>query len=204
MTMKIKSLLTLLAIMASVPNTATAGFNFSSPFDWADNGNNSSRYGSGDRYGNRNNRDSYKNYDQWEPNYWSKRYLDSDSSNFGFDRFRDNQFFDGGDFFGNTNSRNQGRFDFDMNSNMDGRYDGEYDSRYQNNNRDSGRYENYERSGSNRNARQDDQYNDDYWRDYSSRQYNNRNSRNNRNMSRAPERQNQNKQKHQKQAVECQ
>ena len=52
--MKIKTLLTLMAIMASLSNTATAGFNFSSPFDWADNGssfgNNSNRYGERDTH----------------------------------------------------------------------------------------------------------------------------------------------------------
>jgi len=182
--MKIKTLLaqTLIAGMLGVSATASAGFNFSNPFDWADNNNNDDyRYGApGGRGGYQGDygRDRWRQYDEWEPNYWRYRYFDDSSRDNLFDGFDGDGFGDG-----------RGRFDFNMDMNMDtdSRFDGYNDYRgrgdYRNYDYDSRRDDRrYERSApprpaptapqsdrgryGNDNA---DRYNDDYWRNYSQR-----------------------------------
>jgi len=189
--MKTKTLLsyTLLASLLSFSVPASAGFNFDSPFDWFDN-NDNDYYRNGDRggrgyYGG----ERWRQYDEWEPNYWRYRFFD-DSSN--------DSFFDGNSF-----GNGRGRFNFDMNMDMDtdSRFDGRGDGRYYGDGRyDDRRYYNggqgrdrgtpeprYRRDNQQRStqggapqsqrrpsgqSQGSDQYNDDYWRQYSQR-YNN-------------------------------
>lgn len=186
--MKTKTLLNyaLLASLLSFALPASAGFNFDSPFDWFDNNDNDyyrygDRGGPGGYYGG----DRWRQYDEWEPNYWRYRYFDDNSSD---------NFFDGNSF-----GDGRGRFNFDMNMDMDtdSRFDGRGDGRYYGDGRYDGRYDDrrYYDSGRTRdrgvsdprNRRdypqrdqrrpldpyqgqsqgQGDQYNDDYWRQYS-------------------------------------
>ncbi len=175
--MKIKTLLThaLMAGLLGVSANASAGFSFDSPFDWFDN-NDNDYYRYGDRGGRDYGRERWRQYDEWEPNYWRYRFFDDNSQDYVFDGFGDGR----------------GRFDFnmDMNMDMDGnsRYDGYNDYRGRGNYRDYGysnQNRNYDRAApaprapmqrapaqrapQNNNSR--DRYNDDYWRDYS-QQYN--------------------------------
>lgn len=104
--MKFKSILVpaLLLGLTGLSSTASAGFNFGSPFDAMNNNDNYNRYDRG--YGG----DRWDQYDRWEPNYWRNRYFDSDS--------RDNF---------NGRSRGQGRGGSDFGMNADSRYSGRYD-----------------------------------------------------------------------------
>lgn len=207
--MKIRTLLTqsLLAAMLGFSANASAGFDFSSPFDWMDNDDDDYyRYGARDGrggYGDRGyGRERWRQYDEWEPNYWRYRYFDDDSRDYAFDGFDGDGFGDG-----------RGRFDFDMNMDMDmdsdSRFDGYNDYRnggrrnfpgfdngpdfdnvpgfdsvpgfdndrysdggYQRRDRSYDRdYDSYDRRPARRapDSSGRDQYNDDYWRNYSSR-----------------------------------
>ena len=174
--MKFKVLLiyALTATLLGLSSTARADF-FSSPFDMWDDDDNNYRYDRGGRgYG----RDRWRQYDEWEPNYWRYRYFDNDSDDYFFDEFD-------GDFFGDG----RGGFDFDMNMDSDSRFDGRYDNdyrysgdrgRYENRyddqydrgyDRPAPRYDDRRRSGNDerRGSSNDDRYNDDYWRNYSQR-----------------------------------
>jgi len=206
--MKIRTLLTqsLLAGMLGFSANASAGFDFGSPFDWMDNDDDDNyRYGARDGrgYGNYG-RERWRQYDEWEPNYWRYRYFDDDSSDYFFDGFD-------GDGFGDGRGRFDFNMDMDMDMDSDSRFDGYNDYRNRrgrgnfpgfddfssfddfpgfDRGRDSDRgyqsrdrgydsdYDNYDRRPARRapesNSR--DQYNDDYWRDYS-RRYNNGNER---------------------------
>ena len=169
--MKLKTLLicSLIAGVLGLSSAARADF-FSSPFDWMDN-DDDYRYDRGGRgYG----QDRWRQYDEWEPNYWRYRYFDNDSNDNFFDEFD-------GDFFGDG----RGDFNFDMNMGFDGnsRFDGDQnnDYRYRGDSRrnDPGRYYDdrqrysgdYDRPDARYNERRrstnDDRYNDDYWRNYS-------------------------------------
>ena len=193
--MKIRTLLTqsLLAALLGFSANASAGFDFGSPFDWMDNDDDDYyRYGARDGrgYGNYG-RERWRQYDEWEPNYWRYRYFDDDSSDSFFNGFDGDGFGDG-----------RGRFDFDMNMDMDmdsdSRFDGYNDYGYRGRrgrdfpgaldrrfgnegygDRDRGSYDSRparqapESSGRSQypNSSGGDQYNDDYWRNYS-RRYN--------------------------------
>jgi len=205
--MKTKTLLSysLLAGLLSFSIPASAGFSFDSPFDWFDNNNDSDYYRYGDRGGHGNyGGERWRQYDEWEPNYWRYRFFDNNSND---------SFFDGNSF-----GDGRGRFNFDMNMDMDtnsrfdGRGDGRYygDGRYDGNRYDGRRYydgaqgrnraapaprdrRDYPQrdqrraidpyqgrsQGQGQSQNQGDQYNDDYWRQYSQR-YNRQQGYNNR------------------------
>ncbi len=187
--MKLKSLLTysFIAAMLSASSSASAAFDFGGPFDWFDNDDDYYRYGSNARNNRGYGRERWRQYDEWEPNYWRYRYFDDDSNDYIFDEF------DGGDFFGDGNGR--GRFNFDMNTNFDSDFDGNYDGRYDNRYRDYDRYSDNGRYRGDNRSRRNDRYNDDYWRNYSS----NRGPR----MSRTPEQQQRRSNQNRNKAVEC-
>ena len=171
--MKLKPFLIFaLAVPLVVLSSASRADFFSSPFDMWDNNDDNYRY---DRGGRPNQRDRWRNYDEWEPNYWRYRYFDDDSNDYFFDEFD-------GDYFGDG----RGDFNFDMNMDFDGdsRYDGRYDNDYRysgerrpyssnpyssndGRSRNSGRPE--PRYDERRGSANDDRYNDDYWRNYSQR-----------------------------------
>lgn len=118
--MKLKNLLsyTLTAAILGLSSTANADF-FSGPFDMWDNDDDYYRYNNRDGRGY--GRDRWRQYDEWEPNYWRYRYFDDDSNDYFFDEFD-------GDFFGDG----RGDFNFDMNMDFDAdsRYDGRYNNDY--------------------------------------------------------------------------
>ena len=190
--MKIRTLLTqaILAGMLGFSANASAGFDFSSPFDMFDDNDDyypySARDGRGyNSYGD--GRERWRRYDEWEPNYWRYRYFDDDSRDYFFDGFDGDGFGDG-----------RGRFDFNMNMDMDMDSDSRFDSYndYENRGRrgrdfpgavdrryGDGRYGDRDRRYDNRPTRRApefngrNQYNDDYWRDYSRRYNSNENRR---------------------------
>lgn len=186
--MKINSLIShaLLAAILGYCGTASAQFNFGSPFDWFDDDDyrDSGRYDRG--YGRDRGRDQGRRNDEWEPDYWRERYFDD---------------FDGGDFFGDGFGR--GRFGFDMDaefdSDFDGRYDGDYDQRYRGRdgyrNQDQPYARDTRRRGRNLN---NDGYQDDYWRNYA-----NDFDRRDRPMSRTPQGQQRNGQRRDNGPIEC-
>jgi len=164
---------TLLMLVLSGASLSTNADMFSGPFDWLDNNDDYNRYNyrDGRSYGG----DRWRQYDEWEPNYWRYRFSDNDSS----DRFDDR--FDG-DYFGY--GRNNSNFDMNMGFGGDSRYDGNYDNDYRFQDDRSGytdRYSgrsnrDYDRRSAPREYtepryRNEDQYNDEYWRNYS-RRYN--------------------------------
>lgn len=214
--MKLKNLLTpfIMAGLLGLSSTASAEFDFGSPFDWFDDDDDyyDSRY-SGRRG---DGRDRWRRYDEWEPNYWRYRFFDDDSDDYIFDDFDGGDFFDDGNFFGDGNGR--GRFDFDMNmdSDFDGFFDGDYDDDYRyrgdryggRNDRRASDRRTSDRRASDRPSRRDegyrsgsryndDRYDDDYWRNYS-RQYSNGGR-----MSRTPEYEQRRTRRDERQPREC-
>ena len=188
--MKFKNLLsiTLSATLLGLVPTANADF-FSSPFDMWDNNDDYNRYNyqNGRGYG----RDRWRQYDEWEPNYWRYRYFDDDSNDYFFDEFD-------GDYFGNG----RGNFDFDMNMDFDAdsRYDGRYDndSRYRNDGRRYGN--NYDRPA----RRYDDRrYGNDEAYEYNRRSDSRRYGNSGRRMSDSPETQQRREQRRAEQPAEC-
>ena len=166
-----------LMLVLSGASLSTNADMFSGPFDWLDNNDDYNRYNyrDGRGYGG----DRWRQYDEWEPNYWRYRFSDNDSS----DRFDDR--FDG-DYFGY--GRNNSNFDMNMGFGGDSLYDGNYDNdyRFQDDRRGyTDRYTDRYSGRSNRDYdrrpapreytepryRNEDQYNDEYWRNYS-RRYN--------------------------------
>jgi len=118
--MKIKSILmpVLLLSILGLSSTASAGFNFGSPFDVMDNNDN--RYNRG--YGG----DRWDQYDQWEPNYWRYRYFEGDSRDNFFDEFNGNSYNNG-----RSRGQGRGRGGSDFGINADSRYNGQYDGNYE-------------------------------------------------------------------------
>lgn len=189
--MKLKTFLscTLTATLLGLSSTANAEF-FNGPFDWWDNNDDYNRYnyrdgrGDGRGYG----RDRWRQYDEWEPNYWRYRYFDNDSNDNFLDEF-------GGDSFGDG----RGNFNFDMNMDVDTdtRFDGDYDNRYS---RDGRRYGNDNYQPSRRYNSRRGYGNDNYRND---RRNDNRYYGNSRRMTETPEYQRQRETRRAEQPVEC-
>ena len=210
--MKLKTILTpaIIAFSLILPPTANAQFDFGGPFDWMDNEDDYSRYSRSGRGGRDYGRDRWRQYDEWEPNYWRYRYFDDDSDDYLFD---DNDFFDGdfldGDFLGDG----RGRFNFDFDTDFRGDYEGDYDSDYRyrgdryspdydrrsrrpDRSRRTDRRTDDRRSDLDRRSNDDrylnersrgDHYNDDYWREYSRQYDGNNRRRNDRRSARPPQ-----------------
>ncbi len=171
MKLKVSLIYAFMLVLSGTSLSANADF-FSSPFNWWDKDDGYSRYDRGGRgYG----QDRWRRYDEWEPNYWRYRFSDNDSNDRFYNRFD-------GDSFGY--GRND--FNFDMNMGFDGnsRYDGNYDNYYRfgDDRRDYGdpNQSRYSREYDRRAApargeyaepryQNEDQYNDEYWRNYSRR-----------------------------------
>ena len=185
--MKFKNLLsyTLAATLLGLSSTASAQFS-NGPFDWMDSNDDYNRYNyqDGRGYG----RDRWRQYDEWEPNYWRYRYFDNDSNDYFDDEF-------GSDSFGG--GRGKSNFGMNMDFDTDTRFDGDYDNRYS---RDGRRYGNdYYQPSRRNNARRS--YGNDSYRD--SRRSNNRYYGNSRRMSETPEYQRQRETRRAEQPVEC-
>ncbi len=172
--MKLKTSLicTFMFVLSGTSLSANADF-FSGPFDWWDNNDDYNRYSDQGRRGY--GQDRWRQYDEWEPNYWRYRFFDNDSDDRFYDRF-------GGDQFGY--GRNDFNFDMNMGFDGDSRYDGNYDNYYRSQDNRRGYTDRYQGRDSRDYDRrpapapreygepryQDDgQYNDDYWRNYSRR-----------------------------------
>lgn len=162
----------LMLVFSGTSLTANADM-FSGPFDWWDNNDENDRYNYRD--GRDYDRDRWRQNDEWEPNYWHNRFMSNDSNDRFYDRFD-------GDYFGY--GQNGSKFDMNMGFDGDSRYDGNYDNYYRSQNdrrgyadRYSGRSKrDYDRRPAPREYgepryRNEDQYNDEYWRNYS-RRYN--------------------------------
>jgi hypothetical protein len=171
MKLKIRLICAFMLVLSGTSLTANAEF-FSDPLDWWDNNDDYDRYNYQDRRGY--GRDRWRQYDEWEPNYWRYRFFDNDSNDRFYDRFD-----------GNNSGYGRNDFNFDMNMGFDGdsRYDGDYDNDYRLQNDRRGYSNRYPADRSNRDYdrrpapreygepryQNEDQYNDEYWRNYSRR-----------------------------------
>jgi hypothetical protein len=177
---------------------ASAGFNFGSPFDMWDNNDDYRSYDRGGRgYSNNDRWQRYDEWEPnyWRYRYFDDDSRDYVFDDYGFDNFDNNGFSDG---FGDGRGRLNFGMEFDMDSGYDGDYRNDFGNNFRNDFRNSGRsqdnrgypedrYDRYDNRGypedrydryDNRSAprydsreqyRNDDQYNDDYWREYSRR-----------------------------------
>ncbi len=129
--MKLKSILKQLVILGllGISSTASAGFNFGSPFDVMNNNDNYNRYGPGNSRSGYGGGDRWSQYDQWEPNYWRYRYMDSNSRDNIFDQFN-GQSYNGNRNRARSNYDPRSRYDDIRNYQRANRYQGERSGRY--------------------------------------------------------------------------